>query len=336
MDNIALIDDLDEFINDVSANAHKLGFSPASSSVVPAFSGVNDTTVNLSWNTISSAYSYRINVFNAVNDTYLYKETKTSTSRSVDIPVVLGEKIAVQIVALNSSATPVGASRIAYFDNSVYVPEILGATFNDAADIRFVGNTPDKILPDYTVKGYGAVIVPTKYLSGELTLDTPSSIVTCFDETPALRSQFYATVNGIGKNTDLKLAARAYITYEDASGKEFTVYGKNTIVRSVDTISEKMATAVLMYYDAKQQISEYNDTVNEATTHLDLEKLDANGIIAFAKQNRNAIKKAYDLLTLTKDTESKFNQRIDFVYVYETDNYTYGIDRNYVCSVMQA
>ncbi|MBQ7045811.1 MAG: hypothetical protein IJN65_04885, partial [Clostridia bacterium] len=50
---------------------------------------------------------------------------------------------------------------------------------------------------------------------------------------------------------------------------------------------------------------------------------------AFAKENRNAVKKAYDLLVATGETESKFNQRIDFVYVYETDNYTYGIDRNF-------
>ncbi|MBQ7045239.1 MAG: hypothetical protein IJN65_01970 [Clostridia bacterium] len=332
-DNLALIEDLDVFVSSVTKNPQKLGYSPSNTSAVPTLSGPNETNgqayMNVVWTAMTGARSYRINVFEEVNGNLVYKTTATSVTRNVDIPIEYGENLSVQVVGLTSSGTPAIASKVAYFDNTVYVPEILGASFNDAGDIRFVGNTPAKILSSYTVKGYGAVIAPTKFLSGELTLESASTIIAAFSETPALSSQFYATVNGIGNNTDLELAARAYITYIDESGEEFTVYGTNTVVRSVDSISEKMATAVLMYYDAKQIVDTYNDGVTSSSTHLDVENISNEQLIAFAKENRNAVKKAYDLLVATGETESKFNQRIDFVYVYETDNYTYGIDRNF-------
>ncbi len=332
-DNLALIEDIDKFIVGATSKPQTLGFSPANSSVTPTITGPTDTNgqakINVSWTAMTGARSYRVNVFEEKDGNLIYKTNVTTSVRSTKINVEYGEKLAVQVIGLNSSGIPTSAGQVKYVDNSVYVPEILGASFNDSSEIRFIGNTPANILSGYTVKGYGAVVAPVKMLNGELTLETASSITAAFTDTPALSSEFYATVSGIGENTGLELAARAYITYADSSGNEFTIYGSNVVVRSIDSISEKMATAVLMYYDAKQIVNTYNDGVTSNTTHLDIENISKDKIIEFAKQNRNAVKKAYDLLVSTSNTDSKFNQRIDFVYVYETDNYTYGIDRNY-------
>ncbi|MBQ7044998.1 MAG: hypothetical protein IJN65_00730, partial [Clostridia bacterium] len=157
-DNFSLIEDLDQFISSVTKNPQKLGYSPSNTSAVPTLSGPNETNgqayMNVVWTAMTGARSYRINVFEEVNGNLVYKTTATSVTRNVDIPIEYGENLSVQVVGLTSSGTPAIASKVAYFDNTVYVPEILGASFNDAGDIRFVGNTPAKILSSYTVKGY--------------------------------------------------------------------------------------------------------------------------------------------------------------------------------------
>lgn len=333
-DSFALIENVDLFLADQGSNVNKLGFVNATTTTKPTITPGSYTTtgqnMSVSWIAISGATQYNVNVYNLSGGKPVLQNSYTTTARSRTVKAEYGKDMAVQIVAKNVSGKIVGAHVPYTFSFADFLPEMLGATFNADNEIKFIANGPADIIDGYKVTGYGVLMLPENLLTGELTTATSNALKVSFDTTPALSSEYYATLQGKELGDNEKIAARAYVSYANEAGtSSFTLYSNETITRNIEELSRDMANAVLLYKDSAEAVVKFNSTVTKDMPHKDVYKANANGVKDFVLKNTDAVQKAYNRVVIDSASHSKLNDKNDFVYYYENDNYFYGITKAY-------
>lgn len=328
LDNLAVIDNLN-FLN-----AEEFGLLSASTNSTPTVTAstvsYNGASISLAWNAITNASTYSVNIYRENDGVYTLQDSVTgisSSAKNYTANLDIGNSYAVQVVGKKSDGTIVGSYKPVYLDTTEYLPDILGATFNENNSFRFAGLAPAKIFTNCTVKGYGIVMIPVKLLNGDLNTSTKYAAVAEFNSTPALNSEFYGILKTSNFNLNSKISARSFIVYSDGTN-DFTVYSDTVITRSIADISRNVAETVLTYKTAKDK-TVWTSAVSAGTKTADIANIAAADIREFALKNMTAASDAYGRLLIDADSTSRLADRGEFAYVYEGDGYTYGITQDF-------
>lgn len=334
IDNIAVVDNIDMLYSTSTsyADIEEFGLLLPTTATVPTFnptisaSGVSGT---ISWSALSSTNAYKVYVYTCKNGDYSLYDTKTVTgATSTTLNLELGYDYAIQVTGKNTAGKYTGVYTAVSLDTTEYLPDVLGATFTELNDFRFTGLSPSQIFTNCNVEGYGLVMIPESLLTGELTLDTPYAVNAGFEDTPALGSEFYGTLTTQDFNIDSNVVARSYVTYSDLSGNEFTVYSDEAISRSISGMARDIAKSILTYKTSTDK-AVWTAAVPNTTTVSDVDNLSSAAVREFALQNTAAATDAYARILADKTSSSALSLRSEFAYIYEADNYTYGITEDF-------
>ena len=270
---------------------------------------LQDNTVT--WDAIDDAATYLYNVFGFDGNGLVYSESGATAETAVQILRDQPTGLAVQVAAYDAkgnllNVTEYGNILASSADSAAtFAPDMLGASFNAQKTIRFQSTQPTAVPEGYSVVASGTVLLPTQLLEGNLTLTTPSALIPTL---PADRftagGTLYSYISGSELHTGVQISARAYVTYEDASGNQFTVYSAQVASKSVNGMARSMATAIFTYLDeiAGSGIEiHYTAAVPEETTLEDVTAtnpatIPGEDLAEFVLQNSEALAKAVELM----------------------------------------